>query len=159
MLQAERAEQGRCEAMQQLEAAAADRAELARTQQQLADSDGLVRQQAALINQLEQQLLAQDALPPAPLAAAQQARLQHLEAENASLRAGLAHAQAVGLGGGGGGDGDSSDHQRSAELQSKLARLQSALQLKEGQHERQLRALKREHERLRVEQGIRYGRP
>lgn len=116
----------------------ASQAQLQATQQQLADADGLVRQQARAIQQLEQQLVCEAAQPPAPqLAAAPPA------------------GTSSGAGGSGGSSGGAEGGQL-AELQAKLARLQAALELKEEQHARALRALRAEHERLRVDQGIRW---
>lgn len=114
-----------------------------------------------MIQQLELQLLREGGPWPPTCAGSQ----QQLEAENAALRQALQQAQVqmqaqlqaqqqqVQAGpwhqtGGVGG-------QQLEELQAKLARLQAALELKEEQHARQLRALQQEHERLRVEQSIR----
>lgn len=158
------------EAQQRAEEGAASADMLHETQRQLSESDSLVQQQARVIAQMEQQLLVQDARCSvsgngANIMQQQQQQLQSLEAENASLRQALQQAQAQlvsqscsqGRGSRCSSPGSASGQQQVAELQAKLARLQSALALKEEQHQRQLRSLRHEHERLRVEQGIRCG--
>ncbi|PRW45588.1 hypothetical protein C2E21_5890 [Chlorella sorokiniana] len=138
------------------ERAEASAALLQQVQAQLTDSDGLVSQQAAVIQQLERQLL----LPDDGGDPGRAQRLQQLEAENASLRQAVREAaqQAgsiqLGAGSHGGTDGRDAGAQLS-ELQGQVAHLQAQLRAKEEQHQRQLRAMQHEHQRLRTEEGIR----
>lgn len=147
-------EEQRSEKQAAQHAAEAESAALQQAQQQLADSDNLVRQQARVISQLEQQLLVQDACstlaaPPASNSAHQQ---QFGQLQNASALA-QREVQAERT------SGSATDHQHQLrELQAQLERQQEALALKEEQHQRQIRQLQREHERLRVVEGIRCGR-
>lgn len=144
-------EEQRSEKQAAQHAAEAESAALQQAQQQLADSDNLVRQQARVISQLEQQLLVQDACstlaaPPASNSAHQQ---QFGQLQNASALA-QREVQAERT------SGSATDHQHQLrELQAQLERQQEALALKEEQHQRQIRQLQREHERLRVVEGIR----
>jgi outer membrane murein-binding lipoprotein Lpp len=86
--------------------------------------------------------------------------IQQLEAENASLRQAL-HAMQSRLAGGGQPARDDGNRSSSGgdltmpDLQARLARLQASMQIKEEQHRRQLSSLRQEHERLRVQEGIR----
>lgn len=123
---------------------------------QLADSDSLVSQQAAAIQQLERQLLQAD-VGMDPNA---HQRLQQLEAENASLRQAVWQAtQHVGsvqpVAGSDGRNASGSTDAQLDELQGQVSRLQAQLRAKEEQHQRQLRAMQHEHQRLRTEEGIR----
>lgn len=137
----------------------ADSALLQQAQQQLADSDGLVQQQARVIAELEQQLLGGGGSEGSCSGGSQ----GRLEADNASLRQALqaAQTQLTAQQQLQGAEGHSYSQCPQAgseeELQGRVERLQGALKLKQEQHERQLRALREEHERLRVEQGIRWG--
>lgn len=115
----------------------ASQAQLQASQAQLAEADSLVQQQARAIHQLEQQLMREAEQRPAPAPAPP---------------AGVSSASS-----GSSGSGKADGGGQLATLQAKLGRLQAALELKEEQHARQLRALRQEHERLRVEQGIRCG--
>ncbi|KAI3424930.1 hypothetical protein D9Q98_008314 [Chlorella vulgaris] len=131
---------------------------LQEAKQQLAESDGLVWQQASVIAQMEQRLL-QGSNGAASLDAPA-ASLQQLEAENASLRQAL-HVMQSRLAGGGQPVHDDGNRSSSGgdltmpDLQARLARLQASMQIKEEQHQRQLSSLRQEHERLRVQEGIR----
>jgi len=157
-------------AHQQLAAAGADHKALLEVQQQLAECDSLVQRQAQVIRQLEQQLLAVDGqgqghayasgagLSWGTQPSGQQQQVQQLEAENASLLQALQQAQLQLMQAQAAGACSSNGSTQLPELHEKLARLQSALALKEEQHQRQLRALRQEHERLRVDQGIRWER-
>lgn len=158
--QVEQLARERQELMQAMEEARAGASALQHAQAQLADSDALVQQQAVAIKQLEAQLLAEGQR----CRSGGDSRWQALEAENASLRQALLHAQAQAVqaqaqqaGGSWSGAGatphGSAAHQLE-EAEAQLARLQAVLQLREEQHQRQLRAVRQEHERLRVEQGI-----
>lgn len=153
MLQLDQLAQGQIEWRQRAEAASALAQQV---QAQLADSDSLVSQQAAAIQQLERQLLQAD-VGRDPSA---HQRLQQLEAENASLRQALweaaQHAGGVQPGASsGGGNASGSAEGQLGELQGQVARLQAQLRAKEEQHQRQLRAMQHEHQRLRTEEGIR----
>lgn len=125
-------------------------------QAQLADSDSLVSQQAAVIQQLERQLLQTDGGGDP----GRDQRLQQLEAENALLLQAVRQAAQQGgsamLGGSGSAEnGGGGTEAQLGELQGQVARLQAQLRAKEEQHQRQLRVMQHEHQRLRTEEGIR----
>lgn len=152
------------EAPHQLEAAAC---ELQHARRQLADSEALVQEQAQVVQALERQLLQEEGSSGTAGGGA-------LEAENASLRQALQEAQAeldalrqtlcqaqgqleaLRQGAAGAAGGPAQQAEKAAELEAKLGRLQAALQLQQEQHGRQMRAARQAHERLRVEQGIRW---
>lgn len=156
-MQAEQAAKERQEWQQRAEALQASADLLQQTQADLADSNGLVAQQASVIQQLERQLLQSGGLG----GPGSDQRTQQLEADNAALRQALQAAQQQAsqarLGARSSGSGCSGDNETQlAELQGKFARLQAQLRAREEQHERQLRMLKQEHQRLRIEEGIRW---
>ena len=152
-LQVEKVAKQQQEWQQRAEALQASATLLQQTQAQLADSDGLVAQQASVIKQLEQQLLQPSGLD----GPGGNQQVQQLEAENAMLRQALQAAQqAAGRAEPGAHSIAGGSDAQLAELQSKLGRLQGQLRAREEQHERQLRMLKQEHQRLRTEEGIRW---
>lgn len=151
MLQLDQAAEEQAVWRQRAEASAA---QLQQVQVQLADSDGLVSQQASVIQQLEQQLLQADSSG----GPGGEQRLRQLEAENASLRQAVREAQRQAGSakvGGSNGDGSSPAEVQLAELRGQVARLQAQLCAKEEQHQRQMRMMQHEHQRLRTEEGIR----
>jgi hypothetical protein len=136
----------------------ADSKLLQQAQQQLAESDSLVQQQARVIGQLEQQLLGSGGSGGnGSFGSGGGGSQGMLEAENASLRQVLQQMQAQlsVLQKLQHAEPREQPSRSEQELQGQVERLQGALRLREEQHERQLRALRQEHERLRVEQGIR----
>lgn len=145
--QVERLRSEQQEGQYRLAAAQAESALLQQTQRQLGESDGLLRQQARIISQLELQLLAQDAC--GTVAATLGGIRQHQQQST--------HPQTeTALGQGPGTSGITAEQQDQVEvLQTKLARLQQALALKEEQHQRRIKQLQREHERLQIDEGIR----
>ena len=161
-LQVDQLSRQRQEVQQRLQGASpeellADSALLQQTQAQLAESDGLVQQQARVIAQLEQQLLGSGG-GGSSFSSSDSGSQGRLEAENASLRQALQQVQAQLLAQQAQQHAEPREQALSneQELQGQGERLQGVLRLREEQHERQLRALRQEHERLRVEQGIRW---